>query len=75
MSLRRLTAFIILVELVALGVFMAFLLGWIYSSGGRVTLDITQFGEAHVEYLVMMAITAVAPYALYILDPRAGADN
>ena len=68
MSLRSLTIKVVLVELIALGVFAAFVLGAIASTDGSVTVDMTRFGERWVEYWVMVALTAVTPYVLYLVD-------
>ncbi|WP_226010815.1 hypothetical protein [Halomicrobium salinisoli] len=67
MSLRRLTAIVVVVVLIGLGVFFAFLLGAIASTGGTARIDVTHFGERWIEYLVMVALTATTPYALYYL--------
>lgn len=64
MSLRRLTAFVVLVELIGLGILFAFILGAV------ATLDMTQFGERWLEYWLMLALIATAPYALYAGRPR-----
>jgi len=68
MSLRSLTIKVVLVELIALGVFAAFVLGAIASTDGSVTVDMTRFGERWIEYWVMVALTAVTPYVLYLVD-------
>lgn len=68
MSLRQLTVKIVLVELIALGVFFAFLLGATASIGGSVTLDMTHFGERWIEYYAMVILTATTPYVLYALE-------
>jgi uncharacterized membrane protein YeaQ/YmgE (transglycosylase-associated protein family) len=65
-----LTALIIVTEAIGAGVFFAFLLGWIYADGGQATLDITQFGEQHIEFFLMALLVATVPYALYVLDPE-----
>jgi hypothetical protein len=68
MSLKRLTAYVIVAELLGLGVFFAFFLGATASVGGVAYVDMTQFGERMIEYLLMLALTATAPYALYVID-------
>lgn len=68
MSLKRLTVFIVLVELIGLGVMFSFLLGVILTHGGRITLDATQFGEAWIEYFIILSTLAVTPYVLYLTD-------
>ncbi len=68
MSLKRLTAFVVLVELIGLGVMFSFLLGVAITHGGIITLDTTQFGEMWIEYFVILGVLAVTPYALYITD-------
>lgn len=68
MSLKALTVKVVLVELIALGVFAAFFLGAVATVGGTITLDMTQFGEQWIEYWLIVALTAVTPYALYLLD-------
>lgn len=68
MSLKRLTVFVVLVELIGLGVMFSFVLGAILTHGGQVTIDATQFGEAWIEYFLILSILAVTPYVLYITD-------
>jgi hypothetical protein len=68
MSLRSLTVKVVLVELIALGVFAAFVLGAIATADGTITVDMTRYGERWVEYWVMVALTAVTPYVLYLVD-------
>ncbi len=67
MSLRRLTAIVVVVVLIGLGVFFAFLLGAVASAGGVVRLDMTRFGERWIEYIAMVVLTAITPYALYYI--------
>jgi len=62
---RRLLTLTILVELIALGVFFAFFLGATTAQGGRIKIDMTQFGEMWLEYIIMCVLVACAPYALY----------
>lgn len=68
MSLKQLTAYVIVVEFIGLGVFFAFFLGATAAVGGVATLDMTQFGERLIEYFAMLVLTAVVPYALYLVD-------
>jgi hypothetical protein len=68
MSLKRLTAYVIVAELLGLGVFFAFFLGATASVGGVAYVDMTQFGERMIEFYLMLGLTAVAPYALYVID-------
>jgi hypothetical protein len=75
MSLKRLTAYVIVAELLGLGVFFAFFLGATASVGGVAYVDMTQFGERMIEYLLMLGLTAVAPYALYVIDQTERGDD
>lgn len=68
MSLRRLTAFVVLVEICALGVFFAALLGMATARGGVLTIDMTRHGEMWLEYWVMVLLVATFPYVLYVFD-------
>lgn len=68
MTVKRLTAYVIVAELLGLGVFFAFFLGATASAGGVAYVDMTQFGERMIEFYIMLALTAVAPYALYVID-------
>lgn len=68
MSLKRLTAYVVMAELLGLGVFFAFFLGATATVGGVAYVDMTQFGERMIEYLLMLVLTATAPYALYVID-------
>lgn len=68
MSLRALATKVVLVELIALGVFAAFVLGAITATDGTVVIDTTRFGERWIEYWLMVVLTAVTPFALYRLD-------
>lgn len=54
-----------LFEAVGLGVFLAFLLGWIYAGDGTITLDMQQFGEAYLEYWLMLGLVPVLTLALF----------
>lgn len=67
MSRKKLLAHIVLYEISALGVFFGFLMAWIYGHGGSITLDMTLFNEAQLEYWVLMAIMALTPWAVYEL--------
>jgi hypothetical protein len=49
-------------------VFFSYLLGLTATLGGRVLLDMTQFGERWIEYILMLVLTATAPYAFYLAD-------
>lgn len=68
MSLRRLTTYVVVVELLGLGVFFAFLLGATASTGGVATIDMTEYGELWPEYAAMLLLAGTAPYALYSLE-------
>ena len=68
MSLKRLTAFVVLVELIGLGVLFSFLLGAVITQTGQITIDTTQFGEQWIEYFLILGMLAVTPYALYLTD-------
>ncbi|WP_144905884.1 hypothetical protein [Halobellus captivus] len=70
MGLKRLFAYIVAFELIAMGVFFTYLLGAVASAGGVATIDMTQFGEQWIEYIVMVVLTAVGPYALYVLNEQ-----
>ena len=70
MSLRRLTAYVILFQLIGLGVFFAYLLAFAVTQGGVITLNMTLFGEMYLEYMIMLIIAAVGPYALWVLDQQ-----
>ena len=58
---------VITVELIGMGVFLAYFVGLIYSTGGVMTIDMTHFGEQHIEYILMLIMTATTPYALYFI--------
>jgi hypothetical protein len=68
MSLRALATKVVLVELIALGVLAAFVLGGITAADGTVVIDATRFGERWLEYWLMVALTAVTPFVLYQID-------
>lgn len=72
MTLKRLTALIVTVELIALGIFFAFILGATATMGGTVTLDMTQYGERWVEYWIMLILVAITPYGLYAAEEMFG---
>jgi len=67
-GLKKLTLYVVFVELIALGVFFAFFLGATASVGGVVTIDMTQYGEMFAEYWLMVILVAVTPYGLYVID-------
>jgi len=68
MGLKKLTSYVVFVEMIALGVFFAFLLGATSSIGGVVTIDMTQYGEMFAEYWLMVILVSVTPYGLYVID-------
>ena len=72
MSLRELTAFVVVFEMCALGVVFAGGLGAIVAGGGvrTFTIDMTRFGELWVEYVVLLVLMSVTPYALYVVERR-----
>ncbi|QLG27367.1 hypothetical protein HUG10_07315 [Halorarum halophilum] len=72
MSLRELTAFVIVFEMCALGVVFAGILGAIVANGGvqTITIDMTMFGELWIEYVLLLVMMAVTPYALYVIERR-----
>jgi len=70
MSKLKLLAYIIVVELIALGVFFAFLLGKVVAQGGTVTLDMTLFHEMWLEYWIMVFLTALAPWAMWYITEK-----
>lgn len=65
MSLKRLTAIVVVCELIGLGVYFSFTIAYAYATGGVIRLDMTQFGEQHIEYTLVLVLLAVTPYALY----------
>ena len=68
--LERTKLFIVvigLVQAVGLAAFFAFLVGMIYAMGGTAQLDMTQFGEHHLEFVLMWAIVPVITVALFYL--------
>lgn len=67
MSRKRLLAHIILYEVTALGVFFSFLLAWVVGHGGSLTIDMTVFHEAQLEYWLLVGIMALTPWAVYEL--------
>jgi membrane protein implicated in regulation of membrane protease activity len=70
MGKLKLLAYIVVVELIAFGVFFAFLLGKVVAQGGAVTLDMTYFHEMWLEYIVMVVLTALAPWALWYITEK-----
>jgi len=68
MSLKKLTAYIVITELIGLGIFFATVLGMTTAQGGTLTLDMTQYGEMWPEYFFMLILVAVTPYCLYLID-------
>ena len=68
MSLRRLTAFVTLVWFIGLGAMFGFFLAGAAAVGGRLTLDMTVFGELWPEYFLVLATTGLLPYALYVAE-------
>jgi len=70
MSKLKLLAFTVMAELIGLGVFLAFLLGKAVAQGGVVTLNMTYFGEMWLEYYIMLALTALAPWAMWYLTEK-----
>lgn len=70
MTKLKLLALIIVVELIGLGVFFTFLLGKVVSQGGVVTLNMTYFHEMWLEYICMLIITALAPWAMWYITEK-----
>lgn len=70
MSKLKLLALIVVAELIGLGVFFAFLLGKVVSQGGIVTLNMTYFHEMWLEYIIMVILTALAPWAMWYLTEK-----
>jgi len=70
MSKLKLLANIVVVELIALGVFFAFLLGKAVAQGGAVTFNMTYFHEMWLEYIIMVVLTALAPWALWYITEK-----
>ena len=66
----RFLAFQVLCTLLGLGVFLAYLLGATVAQGGTVTLDMTVFNEMWIEYWLMVAIAAIAPWGLFYAHLR-----
>ncbi|MBB6645423.1 hypothetical protein [Halobellus ruber] len=50
------------------GLFAAFVPGAVATADGSITVDVTRYGERWIEYWVMVALTAVTPYVLYLVD-------
>ncbi|TKX86216.1 hypothetical protein EXE43_09610 [Halorubrum sp. SS5] len=70
MSKLKLLAYQAVTIFVGLGVFLSFLLGAAVSQGGRLTIDMTHFGEMWPEYWIMFIGVGVIPWALlYIQNP------
>lgn len=69
-GLKELTLFVVLVEIIALGVFCGFLAAATASQGGVVYLDMTQYGEQWIEYWLMVVLVGILPYAIYYFDNR-----
>jgi aspartate aminotransferase-like enzyme len=68
MSLKRLTMWVVLVELVGMGVLFAWIVAFAAADDGVVVLNLTWFGERWLEYFIMLTLTALTPYALYYWD-------
>ena len=68
MSLRRLSAFVVLVWFIGLGTLAGFFLAGVTAHGGAVTIDMTVYGEMWIEYALVLVTTGVLPYALYVAD-------
>jgi len=62
---QGLLAWVVVLELVGMGVFFAALLGMTVSNGGTYTIDMTQYGEMWIEYWIMLILMALAPWALW----------
>lgn len=67
MSKYDLLAYQVIGMLIALGVFFAYLLGLAVTQGGEIKINMTLFNEMYIEYAVMVALTATAPWALWWL--------
>lgn len=72
MSLRELTAFVVVFEMCALGVVFAGALGYTIANGGvqTFTVNMTAFGEMWIEYILLLLLMAITPYALYVVERR-----
>jgi hypothetical protein len=70
MSLLLLTAYVVICEVAALGVFFSALVAFAVTQDGTLTIDLTRFGEMWAEYWFLVAVTAVTPYALYMVDKQ-----
>jgi len=70
MSKLKLLSYIVLAELVGLGVFFAHLLGAAVARGGTITLNMTYFNEMWIEYILMLVLVALAPWAMWYLTER-----
>ncbi|WP_313694803.1 hypothetical protein [Halorarum halobium] len=70
MTLRKLTAFVVVFEMCALGVVLAGILAYTAANGGvqTFTVDMTLFGELWPEYGALLVLTGVTPYALYVVE-------
>lgn len=66
MSLKKLTAFVVLSELIAMGMMLSVLLFMTAKNGGVATFDMTMYGERLMEYYILLVLMAVTPYALYV---------
>lgn len=64
-SKLKLLAYIVLVEMYGLGVLFAMILGMATSQGGTLTLDMTQYGEMWIEYILILVLTALSPWAFW----------
>lgn len=64
-SKLRLLAYIVVVEIIGIGVLFLMILNLTIAQGGRLTLDMTQYGEMWIEYWVVLALTALAPWAFW----------
>jgi hypothetical protein len=70
MSKLKLLAYTVLVELVGLGVFFAFLLGKVVADGGTIRLTMTEFNEMWIEYFIMVVLTALALWAMWYITKK-----
>lgn len=70
MSKLKLLAYTVIAELIGLGVFFAFLLGKVVADGGTIQLTMTEFNEMWIEYFIMVALTALAPWAMWYITEK-----
>jgi len=70
MGKLKLLAYIVVAELIGVGVFFSFLLGLTVSQGGVMIIDMTLFNEMWLEYILMLILTALAPWAVWYITEK-----